>query len=271
MAIIAYYRQERKCRLFIIFLFCYYISMNEKLNAFDSRKKSSSEARKFSEHLIEGVSPIVACVGSLEDFLSSEIFLKCPKTPIDISNSLSLSDLKNIDWLNGTYGSKEGEDVLTAGPRGYVISAIDNSNKFSLGFGSCTGLIVAGIDKETGENISFITHQPSFNSTGFADDFEKRLQEMKNRCKFGTIDAIIVGGGISKEYYIRELKLFLPVMQRILGFQPIVINGPKVGTGKDDIYYDNKHRRLYFLRPEVNKKTESFVSDDIEEEKSKWK
>jgi hypothetical protein len=40
----------------------------------------------------------------------------------------------------------------------------------------------------------------------------------------------------------------------------------------DDIYYDNKERRLYIVRPDVgNATTESFLPSDIEEQRKKWK
>ncbi len=232
--------------------------MNEKLNV-----------SKLNGHLIEGVKPIVACIGSLDDFKKSAISVEHPGA--HISNNFLLHSLKNIDWRYGTYGSEE-KDCLTAGPRTYVISAIDNSNKFSEDFGSCTALIVAGIDKQTGKNISFATHQP-YATADFIDSFQKRLFEMKERCKSGTVDAVIVGGvgSVLKEMYIEVIQLLSTKTQQILGFEPIVINGPKnINPKLEDIFYDNDHRRLYFIRPEVNPDTGSFVSSDADNEKGKW-
>lgn len=233
-------------------------------------KISSPETKKFLGHLIEGVKPIIACIGSFDDFEKLEVSPGCSH----INNNFLLNGLKSIDWVQGTYGFKEGKDVLTAGPRTYIISAIDDSNKFSQEFAVCTGLIVAGIDEKTGKNISFVTHQLSC-SVDFVADLEKRLLEMKQRCRHGTIDAVIVGGifsGLDIEY-LKTIRLLSTKTQQTFGFEPIVINGPKTSVrikGVDDIYYDNKNRRLYFVRPGVNPDTKDFVPSQVDEERGKW-
>ncbi len=247
--------------------------------------KEELNVSKLNGHLIEGVKPIIACIGSLDDFKKSEILIEHHQG--HISNNFLLNNLKNIDWKRGIYGS-EDRDCLTAGPTTYVISAIDESNKFSEGFGACTGLIVAGIDKRTKKNISFVTHQPPFvnsgnfvNSSGkrliyfedFANDLEKRFLEMKERCEPNTIDVAIVGGtgSVLKEMYVKTIQLLSDKTQQILGFKPIVVNDPKTINFKfDNIYYDNNHRRLYFIRPGVDPDTGSFVPSDADNEKGKW-
>lgn len=40
-----------------------------------------------------------------------------------------------------------------------VISHTNSRNKYSNKYYNCTGLVVIGRDRETGENISFLTHQ----------------------------------------------------------------------------------------------------------------
>lgn len=39
--------------------------------------------------------------------------------------------------------------------------------------------------------------------------------------------------------------------------------------GGDDIYFDNKDRRLYFIQPNINSNTDSFAQSDIDKEKEK--
>ncbi len=235
---------------------------------------------KPGRHLIEGVSPIIACIGSFEDFKRGENLSE--NTP-KLSNNFLLDNLKKIDQGQGTYGHKKGEDCITGGPGTFVISAIDDSNKFSQGFYGCTGLIVTGIDEKTGKNISFMTHQPPFvPSVLFGNGLKKRFTEIQERCQSGTIDAVIVGGMYRNDHlgenYIKMIRLLSTKTQQFFGFEPIIINGPKTKSSQfkkehryhDDVYYDNNNRRAYLVRPRVNFSTKDFISGRVDEEKGKW-
>lgn len=234
-----------------------------------------------SEHLKEGVKPIMAGIGTPDQFKShpgaeEEMFR-------DINSNKSR--ILNVDYYGNPKDLAE-QKFKNAGESSYAISPIDNSNKFSKGFANCTGLVVAGQDKETGENISFLSHQdPSHfleerdNKKGhFLDDLRQRLNELKERSVDGTIDAIIVGGNYFKneegykKQYLGSIKLLSEEALKILGFEPVVMTGPKrVGYGRDNVYYDNEQRRLYIMRPEVgNATTESYVRSKIEEQEKKW-
>jgi hypothetical protein len=217
--------------------------------------ESLGVSKESNKHLIEGVRPIFVAIGTPEDFERAEN--EHPEIPQKISNNFGLKNLKNVDWENGTYGApywgESGESGSLVKPKAYIISPIDNSNKFSTGVGACTGLIVAGKDKHTGENISFATHQASFFLENFETDLNKRLMEMKERCAEGTIDAVIIGGvtrGVSLEkIYTTNMKFLSGVTQKILKFEPVIVNGPKKGTlNNDDFFYDNEHRRVYLVR-----------------------
>ncbi len=88
---------------------------------------------------------------------------------------------------------------------------------------------------------------------------------------------MIVGGNYFKdlddfsENYLGSIKLLSAETIKVLGFEPVVITGPKIVSGRDDIFYDNKNRRLYIIRPEVgNASTKSFVHGDIEKQKKEW-
>ena len=87
---------------------------------------------------VKGAKPIMACIGVPEDFGQKEREKMFPLN--DIYNQ----DIFNVDFENGNVG--------------FFISPIekDFSNKFSRGYFDCTGLVVVGVDKETGQNISFL-------------------------------------------------------------------------------------------------------------------
>src|SRR3989344_5035175 len=168
----------------MILLLCVY--MNEGLKATNpdtAPKANSPDTRKLSAHLIEGVGPIMVCIGSFDDFKRVE--QEHPEHSQQMSNNFALHGLKNVDWFKGAYGFLQ-EDFLTNGHETYVISAIDDSNKFSLKFSSCIGLIIAGIDKITGKNISFVVHRralPGDLEFNFRIDLAITLNNMKQRCK----------------------------------------------------------------------------------------
>ncbi len=226
-----------------------------------------------SEHLIPGVKPIIVCIDSRTSITS-------------IVPKLTLSNMRGINY-DDSPANWAKNNFLHAGLETYIISTIDDFNKFSEGFFDCTGLVVAGIDKETGKNISFLTHQDpkrflSITKDKFIEHLKQRLIEIKNRCQPGTIDAVIVGGNYLtgflnsfRQNYLDSIKLLSLETQQILGFEPVVINGPKLirnnSGDADNIYYDNQNRRLYFMRQEVNLNTGSFTHSYIDKEKKKWK
>ena len=226
---------------------------------------------KPQEHLKEGAKPIVVCIGAPDDFRNSGLAARNP------SQAFNLDALHNVQWKGSP-----------------VASPLDNSNKFSENFCFCIGLIVAGEDKVTGQNISFLMHQDPISIMGSnaLRSILKLLTEIKERCKEGTIDSVVIGGKGSSTYdntYSEPIKFLGKEVQKILGFEPTIINGPKNTSVQnyqeeifaesgdessqyhDDIYYDNDHRRLYFVRPRVNPDAPDFLPSDLEKEKDNWK
>jgi hypothetical protein len=220
------------------------------------------------EHLNKDAKPIMVCISARKDFLEGdEEFLE--GTP---PHKFNLKNPENVKWSSYP---------------GYIISNVSDGDKFSEGFSRCTGLVVKGTDKETGENISFLTHQAPFAfiafkkdkshqlSSSFKAEFDKALYQIKEKCIRGTIDAVIVGGDyfdddFSKEASVESIKLLSTETNSILGFEPVVINGPKkYSYGEDDVYFDNKNGRLYFVRPKVNEDTKDFTYSDTKNEKQK--
>lgn len=233
------------------------------------------------EHLEKGVKHIVACVGTPEDFGKEwkairGRFKKNSDKVHNVDFHAEPSDFEGRHFLSG-------EQKKT-----YVISPLDNLDKFSEGLYDCTGVIVVGIDEETGKNISFITHQDpgvifSKDKSKFVEDLAQRLAEVKKRCRPRTIDAIIVGGNASPrrhsrglsftEVYLASIKFLSLEVETVLGFEPMVLNGAKEEstTVSDDIYYDNENRILYFVRSKVDHGISDFLASDIDKEIQKGK
>lgn len=240
-----------------------------------------------SEHLKEGVNPIIASVATPEQVK------KYPGAEREIYTNIRLDESKtNSDQLktrNVNYYD-DPTDLIIQNFKNrrewtYVISPIDKLDKFSMSFVNCTGLIATGREKETGENISFLSHEDPDHFLSrkerkikFQNDLKERLEELKEKSTEGTVDVVIIGGNYFKnkrDYknkYIDSITLLSEKVSKIFGFEPVVMTGPKTVGGMDNVYYDNEHRRLYIVRPEVgNGTTENFLSSDIKDQEKKWK
>ena len=243
-----------------------------------------------SEHLNSGVRPIIACIGTPEQFQAESGKERDVFSRPEFSEDYSTRTNTNVNYFGNPDFLRE-QNFKTAGKESYFISPIDSSNKFSKSFRNCTGLVATGIDRKTGENISFLTHQdPKYflrgaqtPDQGFIDDLRKQLQELKDRCLSGTIDAVIMGGdyfpesihAFRQEEYIRSIEVVAKETQDLLGFEPVVMMGPKKGVGsidhKDDVFYDNNTRRLYIMREDAGKESlQSYLPSTIHEERKKW-
>jgi hypothetical protein len=232
------------------------------------------------EHLEEGIRPIMACIGTFDQYKNYPEFKETFK---------DLQKIDNVNYYEDPADLAE-RNFKNAGRDSYVISPVDALDKFSRSLADCTGVVAVGRDKSTGENISFLSHQdpwyflrPSYGGGDqqkkrFLGDLETRLRELQTKSLGGTIDAVIVGGNWFKDpsdfehgKYIESIKLLSAKIKEVLGFEPVVITGPKTIPGDDNIYYDNKHRRLYVLRPEVGKtSTENFSPNSIDVQEEKW-
>jgi len=248
--------------------------------------KEELKMPKRESHLLTGVKPIFVCEGSFKDFKIEDPY---PEKGKPYVIDLGLKNPKNIDWDMSEQQIIEG-NFLNSGKETYLISEIDESDKFSRKFIRCIGLVVAGVDKTTGKNISFVSHQDPYSfllsdKEKFTKDLQQRLGEMKDKCKNGTMDAVMIGGIYLSdvqldqnqviEHYKDPINLISREVKVTLGFEPIVINGPKTNRKSyDDIYYDNENRRLYFLRGKLNDpRTEGpkdFPPSEIESQRKDW-
>lgn len=233
-------------------------------------KSESQPLIQEKEYLNPGVKAIMACVDIGRDIRG-------------VAENISGQefDFVNIDT--------KPEEPLEAGFSGeykkphwaYVMSPVDGSNKFSIKYANCTGIIVTGIDRESGEHISFLTHQnPSYfldDDSNFKKDLHVRLEELNQRSEPGTVDAVLFGGkfsnvkefadnpdhpihAIEKDEYVNSINFLQQELEEELGFSPTVIVGPKLDPAWDNVVYDNNERRLFLLRNE-GKDTDEFVQN----------
>jgi hypothetical protein len=77
--------------------------------------------------------------------------------------------------------------------------------------------------------------------------------------------------------YLHATKHLGHELKKLLGFEPVVINGPKIIFGYDDVYYENKQRRAYLVRgadnkeAKLNPKARDFVPSDLDKYQDEWK
>lgn len=105
----------------------------------------------------------------------------------------------------------------------------------------------------------------------FITSLDKQIEDLKNSSIEGSVDAVIVGGLIDTKYgdldkdnYTRTKDFISSRVGRHLKDLPVTVAGPKikrdsidnlegVGSQADAIYFENKTRRLFLLRPEYTK------------------
>ncbi len=245
-----------------------------------------------SEHLNEGVKPIIFCVGTIQDFQNDPGPVRKIDRPGDDEN------IANVDYW-AKHKKLISENFKNAKYQSYVISPADEKNKISKSYRDCTGVVLSGIDKETNKAISILTHQdPTYfladesHANKFFSDLEERVIELKKRCVPGTIDAGIFGGNYAvsdkyddrwddeasneqfRENHYDSITSISDELFDMLGFEPVIFTGPKTNTegdSNDDVFFDNENRRLYIVRPEVgNVTTESYLPSDVNKQSKKW-
>jgi len=232
-----------------------------------------------SEHLVEGVRPIMACVGIREDY------------------GKEISEIKDIEDVgHGVDFFATPEDQYKSGNKNieemYVISPVDGRAKFTKKLYNCTSLVAVG-RTPGGEEISFLTHQEPFRTQNkdqesFDRDMQEKLRELKKRCVPGTVDVVVVGGHVHKNYK-RIIHHLDRLVKEVLNFSPAVITGPKEVTLRlkasdikegtwtalppiyDDVYFDTKNRILLEVRPSDQiLHNESFKPGEVDELHKKW-
>ncbi len=225
-------------------------------------------------HLKEGILPIMACIGDMEEPEQTRDIREGKTMTVGFGYDKEL--LGQLDIKNG------GEDT-------YVISPIDGRSKHSSAYYNCTGLVVSGMEKETHKEISFLSHQNPVKFLAeakslFISDLESSMEEIKKRCEEGTIDAVIFGGNyfpistygnkveVDNQEYVQSIELLDQETSKVLGFSPLVMTGPKDTPDGESVIYDTDKRRLFMFKPydSDTKNFGSYYPKDIDSETPKW-
>jgi hypothetical protein len=139
----------------------------------------------------------------------------------------------------------------------YVISDINDKNKFSTWYCDCTGIVVVGKSKETKKNISMMSHQDpkkvlpklKFNQN-FIEDIQKRFLKIKEQSEDGTIDIVVYGRhDYSRRKYVQSIKFIGNSVKKQFGFEPVIVTGPNIPQGKFQptaAYFDTSEKKAIF-------------------------
>lgn len=241
--------------------------------SFDRERASGNQVNTLkSEHLREGVRPIVACIYRRDEDLAPE----------DLEEIEHIKETgQDVDYY-GTkkYWSKEG--MMNSGRQTYAISAVNERDKYSEMYFNCTGVVAVGIDKETRQEISILSHQdPEQFLEKYKEQYEEHLTDVLRtfltRAEPGTVDIAIFGGNtrtVRASEYVDSIKTVSDICAKSVGFEPVVLTGPNmVGGGSTNIYFNTQKRRLHLVRPEQVKSSlnESHAPKDIDRNIQRWR
>jgi hypothetical protein len=221
----------------------------------------------------ESIHPIMTSIGTVDTY--NELKEQYPNIP-NLENDLGLTTPTDVDWHSDSK-ALEKSGLLNAGEYTYVISKIDSNDKLSKEYSGCTGLVVSGLENDTGNYISFVTHQDLADMTPeqkveFIKHLEVRFTEMKDRSTTGSIDVVIIGGNQFKKNstnYTSAIKFLSEEIRKGLGVEPTIF-GPKINGVYDNVFYNNKDRRLYLVRSDEKAQNIPFRGDQINEKRKEW-
>lgn len=169
-----------------------------------------------------------------------------------------------------------------------IISQINTRNKFSKWYYDCTGIVAIGKDKETGENISFLTHQHPMYLLGelpkekFKQAVNATLEILRERSVQWSIDIVILWGigyltwsedrnFAEKSFwkYTKIIEWLSDIIFSIMGFYPVAVCSPWIfrsNDGSKDIFIDTQKRQIHFLKPtRKNDCNVSYVANKVTE------
>jgi len=226
-----------------------------------------------------------------------------PITNVSVSSNAKIESLfllrkiaKNAAFdveFCGNRSKLESVGCLTGGPAAtrataYVISQIDERDKFSSGYIWCTGVVLCGRPLKTICDECIVTHQDpedflvvSWYREPFERDMKSRFNAFKNKCAKGSVDAIIFGGQFSEyspldtngERYFDSVKFLDKIIRDALGFEPRIVGPEKAEPDtRQDVYFSTEERKLYISRTNVGSVfDELYYFRDYSEQKEKWK
>lgn len=204
-------------------------------------------AQKAFTHLEGGVKPIIVSLNVIY------------KTDLETQNTISdiVIGGERIDYDTSIKYRNEN-NIAHFDQHEYVISAVNENNKYSENYYRCLGLFAIGTHAKTGKNISLLMHEdPYFTSNdilapereNFLLDLQMRLKQLKEICKPKTIDAIMYGGNqYNLQNYPDSLKDIADASKLELGFTPTIVVEPSGDWLPTCVYCDTANRRMYFVQ-----------------------
>lgn len=247
----------------------------EFLEKLQGRKKTPESGVKLP--VVTG--PIIASIGPSESHAGSDV------------ESFDPVGLEQVDYYEDPKWMSR-RNQKNAGRESYVITDVGPSNKTSYGYRNCTGLAVVGVDTETGENISILTHQDpsSFlvrDELLFEEHLKDSLEKFALRVDKETIDAVLFGGnyfvdqrtntgtgGTFADDYRSSVETLRRIVTDTIGMEPHVVIGPQTQGGDIKVTLDTKKRRLYMYRREQEKGGHtdvSFPASAVVEQDKRWR
>lgn len=242
------------------------------MSSFESSQKPEEKNPLHNEHLAEDVRPIMASICDWDNI-----------SPDDGSRAV-LDDInirgEFVDY-DGSLSAAKRKNMIQPSEGTYVISDCDAKDKFSIKYWNCTGIVLVGTDKESGAQISILTHQNPEKFLGeyeeaFRKDLAGKTAEMVSRSAERSIDAVVFGGNNQYDgLYEESIEMLTRVCKDTLGFEPVVLTGPNMKNSYGEyasIYLDTQNRRLYFVRPaqDGNRTNGSYLPSQLKTERRKW-
>lgn len=208
------------------------------MGAFEGGRDAGTESNKRN---------VIACIGPDSSFSREEHEL------------FTSTNAEKVDYY------KEPSPAQKGVRKRYIFSSIGSEDKTSHAYEGCTGIVVVGRDKGTGETISLLTHHDprSVRADGtFLVVLKARLTEFQSRVDPDSIDVVIFGGDLRPDliqphalthriYHYRDtIKRLGSTAEDILKVKAHVIIGPLKTAGDSlSVYFNTKERRLYLRRP----------------------
>lgn len=169
----------------------------------------------------------------------------CSLNSFDTTQPITLFDAK----------SRQGRELNVLGGNEYVISDVNNFNKYSGAYCDCTGLVMVGKTKKDNSEISLLTHQTpqnfyDGNIAQFETHLEKRLGFMLENCIFDSIDSVIFGGHLLHSNYNLQIeKLDFIFKKYNITFENNIGPNLLIDQGPTRVYFENKSRSLHIFWP----------------------
>lgn len=206
-----------------------------------------------SVHLSPGVKPILACVYPWED--RNKLFEGVTQI---------CQEPEQVDYYADPQANHR-RGHLHNGSQTYVISSVSGNVKISTTYKDCTGLVVVGDSSDGSGVLSLLTHQdPRHFVRGsgamqkkWVTDVTTRLTELRDRCRAGSIDCLIVGGKFlsydtlnKPDLYdfSKSLECMHAVVVDTLGFEPVCLLPPGESCEEADVILETQNKRLHVVR-----------------------